>query len=81
MQSQLNKILVDKNLQPIKALWFPKAVSCKTPYFEIFCRNLYFSNNSDKWGLNPLDIAEKLFILEYVTLEKAGIDPQILKYK
>lgn len=79
MQNQLNAILVEKNKEPIKNLWFPDPLSCDTPYFEIFCRNLYFSNCNSDWGLNPLDIAERLFLLEYVTLEKCGIDPHILK--
>lgn len=81
MQNQLNQILIEKNKEPIKSLWFPDPLSCDTPYFEIFCRNLYFSNNNDNWGINPLDIAEKLFLLEYVTLEKCGIDPHVLKEK
>lgn len=79
MQNQLNKLLIEKNRNPIQKLWFPDALSCDTPYFEIFCRNLYFSQDNKEWGLNPLDIAERLFLLEYVTLEKCGIDPQILK--
>lgn len=79
MQNQLNTILVEKNEQPIKKLWFPDPLSCDTPYFEILCRNLYFSNNNSNWGLNPLEIAEKLFLLEYVTLEKCGIDPHVFK--
>lgn len=79
MQNQLNMLLIERNKEPIQKLWFPNALSCDTSYFEIFCRNLYFSNNNNDWGINPLDIAEKLFLLEYVTLEKCGIDPYILK--
>jgi hypothetical protein len=79
MQNQLNMLLIEKNKKPIEKLWFPDALSCDTPYFEIFCRNLYFSNNNDDWGINPLDIAERLFILEYVTIEKCGVDPHIFK--
>lgn len=79
MQNQLNMLLIEKNIEPIKNLWFPDALSCDTPYFEIFCRNLYFSNNNNDWGINPLDIAEKLFLIEYVTMEKCGIDPHIFK--
>lgn len=79
MQNQLNALLIEKNKGPIKNLWFPDALSCDTPYFEIFCRNLYYSNNNDAWGINPLDIAEKLFLLEYMTMEKCGIDPHIFK--
>lgn len=63
----------------IDKIWFPTPISCETPFFEVFSRNLYFAATDSEWGLNPLAIAEELFILEYVTLEKAGIDPQILK--
>lgn len=79
MQYELNKLLVEKNEKTITKLWFPSPISCDTPYFEIFCRNLYFANCNNNWGLNPLDVAEKLFILEYITLEKYGINPKILK--
>lgn len=81
MLNQLNTLLMEKNKEPIKNLWFPDALSCDTPYFEIFCRNLYFSDNNDEWGINPLDVAEKLFLLEYITMEKCGIDPHIFKEK
>lgn len=79
MQNQLNTLLIEKDKEPIKNLWFPDSLSCDTPYFEIFCRNLYFSNNNSDWGINPLDIAEKLFLLEYITMEKCGVDPHIFK--
>jgi hypothetical protein len=79
MQDKLNKLLINKGKEPISTLWLPTAISCDTLYFEILCRNLYFSNNNSEWGLNPLDLAEKLFIFEYVTLEKKKIDPSILK--
>lgn len=79
MQDRLNSLLVEKNQNTIDKFWFPEALSCDTKYFEIFCRNLYYADNEEKWGLNPLDIAEKLFLIEYATLEKNGIDPCVLK--
>ena len=80
MQDRLNKKLIEKGENPIGKLWMPPyALSCDTPYFEIMCRNLYYSNNEFGWGLNPLEMADKLFILEYITLEKNGINPLILK--
>lgn len=37
MQNQLNMLLMEKNKEPIKKLWFPDALSCDTPYFaEIY---------------------------------------------
>lgn len=79
MMNILNGILAEKEKNLIKRLWMPLAISCDTPFIEVFSRNLYFADTNPEWGLNPLAIAEELFILEYVTLEKAGIDPQILK--
>lgn len=79
MMKILNDMLVKKGKDPIERLWMPLAISCDTPFIEIFGRNLYFADTSSEWGLNPLTIAEELFILEYVTLEKAGINPEILK--
>lgn len=79
MQDRLNSKLIDKGQNTITKIWLPDAISCDTPYFEILCRNLYYSENSSEWGLNPLELSEKLFILEYVTLEKNNIDPHILK--
>lgn len=79
MQDRLNKKLVDKGENPIGKIWMQDALSCDTPYFEILCRNLFYAKSDAGWNINPLDMAEKLFILEYVTLEKNGIDPHILK--
>lgn len=58
----------------------PEAFACPTRYFEIFSRNLYYSYVKGK-GLNPLDISEKLFLLEYITLLDNGINPSTLKYR
>ena len=56
-----------------------KLNECDMMEIKIFYRNLYFADNSEDWHLNPLDIAERLFLLEYMTLEKNGIAPDILK--
>ncbi len=82
MIDRLNAVLKkkDKKKRQITKLWMPEHVfSCEVPYFEIFCRNLYFAEQNEKWGINPLDLSEKLFLLEYITVEKEGIDPIILK--
>ena len=79
MLSELNEVLIEKKLPTIESFFFPEAISCETSYNRIFYRNLYFANTCDEWGLNPLDIAERLFLLEYMTLEKNGISPKFLK--
>lgn len=44
----------------------------------ILCaRNLYYAKTDYK--LNPLDLADRLFLVEYIALMKEGIDPDTLK--
>lgn len=79
MLTELNKRLIEKEMGQVEGYCFPVAMACETDYYRIFYRNLYFANNNERWNLNPLDIAERLFLLEYMTLEKNGINPEALK--
>lgn len=79
MQNCLNKILKGKQYELVEKLSLPQPISCETPYFEIFYRNLFYADNNKEWGLNPLDIADRLFLLEYITLLENNIDPSDLK--
>lgn len=72
MQDRLNEKLLNKGEATIHKLRFPKDSHNENSYFDTFCRNIYFSDKNKKWGINPLDIAEKLFLLEYITLIKEG---------
>lgn len=81
MRQLLNECLIEMGEPVIDKYYFPKSWTCQNDYFRVFYRNLYFSDMESSWGLNPLDIAEKLFLLEYVTLEKEGIDIKKLEYK
>lgn len=75
---KLNEKLQEKGVkQKIEEFKLPNAQSCGTPYMEIMCRNLYYAKNDYK--LNPLDLADRLFLVEYIALTKEGIDPDILK--
>ncbi len=74
MREQLNEILKSKFGILIDRYFFPKSWTCDNDYFRVFYRNLYFADRRDEWGLNPLDIAERLFLLEYITLSKKNID-------
>lgn len=78
MQKRLNELLDEKGQKQIEQFHFPTAFSCKTPYLLIFARNLYFTNELTDWKLNLLDMSDKLFLLEYITLIKNGIDPTVL---
>ena len=79
MQDRLNEKLREKGIEEIKEYLYPEAFSCNTPFLSIFSRNLYFVNEKTDWKLNILDMSEILFLLEYRTLEKYGIDPKIIK--
>lgn len=76
MLDALNKRLIALGKSPISSYYMPKAFSCDTPYFEIFTRNLFFTHRD--YELSPLDVSEKLFLLEYITLLENNIAPSIL---
>lgn len=77
MQRSLNDILSELSIPKIiNGYYMPTAMACQTDYFDIMARNLYFSRKS--YVLNPLDLADKLFLIEYLTLESEMIDPKIL---
>ncbi len=73
LNERLNELKIEVE---ITEYIMPRAFACDTPYFEIFSRNLFFAQENYK--LNPLDIAEKLFLLEYITIIKNNIDPILL---
>lgn len=79
MLSEMNKRLIGKGEKALFGYVFPEAMACETDYYKIFYRNLYFADCDEEWELNPLDIAERLFLLEYITLEKNNIEPSVLK--
>lgn len=80
MLDEINEILIQKNGQTIEGYDFPIATNCNTEYYRIFYRNLYYIDNNPEWTLNPLDIADRLFLLEYITLLKKDIDPRSVKW-
>lgn len=79
MLSELNSRLKSKQQNIINSYYFPEALACETNYYRIFYRNLYYIDKSNTWTMNPLDLAERLFLLEYITLKENKIDISILK--
>lgn len=78
MVEKLNEKLCSRGIKKIiDEFNFPNAQSCDTSYIDIMCRNLYYAKSDYK--LNPLDLADRLFLVEYIALSKEGIDPDILK--
>lgn len=82
MLDEVNEILKkQKSQQQLEGYVFPTATTCNTEYYKIFYRNLYYINTNPDWRLNPLDIADRLFLLEYITLLEKGIDPNSIKWQ
>lgn len=78
MVEKLNEKLYSRGIErKIEEFKFPKAQSCDTSYLDIMCRNLYYAKKDYK--LNPLDLADRLFLVEYIALFKEGLDPDVLK--
>lgn len=59
--------------------YFPKALMCDTDYITILCRNLYYARKN--FILNPLEIANTLFLLENISLIKSNIDLEVVRKK
>lgn len=55
----------------------PKALMCDTDYMTIICRNLYYAKTYYK--LNPIDLANTLFLFEQFTLLQKGVNLEILR--
>ena len=56
---------------------FPQAFMCDTDYETILCRNLYYAKKYYK--LNPIDLANTLFLLENISLRSCGIDLEVVR--
>lgn len=55
----------------------PKALMCETDYMTILCRNLYYAKTY--YELNPIDLANTLFLLEQFTLVQNEVDMEVLR--
>lgn len=76
----LNKKLLEKGIiKKIKEYYFPIAIACDTPYIEIMCRLLYHEQNQSDMSYNVLELADRYFLLEYITLLQRRIEPSLLK--
>lgn len=95
MNEQLHNLkLIDKNTE-IK-ISFPTAFACDTPYFSIMTRLLYYEDSSKEQGedlkpylnydgstlkYNILEMSDRFFLLEYITLLENHINPLKLAIK
>ncbi|MEY8335820.1 hypothetical protein AALB53_22485 [Lachnospiraceae bacterium 47-T17] len=74
---EINRILLSNDKPILDSFSFPNATSCSTPYFNIFFRNLYYADTG--YMLNPLDLAERLFLLEQITIRDNNLDVKLFK--
>lgn len=78
MKDKLNELLRQKKLKEIKQYIFPEPMSCKTSYFDVLTRDLYFQKHNNN-SVYILFLSHILFQIEYWTLKENGIDPKNLK--
>ena len=87
MQYWFNNLLEAKGESAIIEWHWPQLLSCpENSYFRVFARNLYYTEQSIKKSgerqyvkaFNELELAEKLFLFEYITIIKEGIEPMKL---
>lgn len=79
MLDRLNERLEDVYINDkIEDLTDITALACPTEYFDVLFRNLYFEEEK-QGSVFVLTLANTLFLLEYITLLKKGIDINKLK--
>lgn len=79
MNTSLKQLLSNRlnEERKFKDFIFPVASMCDTKYISIMCRNLYYAKKY--FELNPIDMANTLFLLEYITLLQVDIKPETMK--
>lgn len=83
MQSYLSERLREKKIPTkVEQYYFPVAFACNTPYGNSMCRILYYEQHKEHgMDFNVLELADRLFLLEYINLLQYGIEPTLLKEK
>lgn len=80
MLDDLNRILEANSMSPIQEYAFPNVLACDTYYYKVFYRNLYYTE-SQLLEYNPLELADKLFLIEYITLLEKKVNMAKLRKK
>lgn len=82
MKDCMNRTLKKKGWKvQIEKYYFPLAIACTTPYGEIMCRILYHEQREDDMNFNVLELADRYFLLEYITLLQLNVEPITLREK
>lgn len=75
-----NELRENGNNITIKKYIMPEVLMDNIPYIDVLARNIYITELEGKSEVNVLNLAEKLYLLEYITMEKYGISPIDLKH-
>lgn len=76
----LNQTLAQKHIhKQIDRYYLPITYACDTPYEKSMCRILLYEQNDNNLHFNILELADRLFLLEYINLLQYGIEPSMLK--
>ena len=57
-----------KTVDRIKKISYPEAFTCPTQFIDILSRTLYYAEKD--YQLNEMELAEKFFLLEYISILK-----------
>ncbi len=80
MTDCMNELLRKKWIKKkIEQYYFPVAIACDTPYYEIICRLLYYEQHEEDMKFNILELSDRYYLLEYINLLQRGIEPKLLK--
>ncbi|MCM1439752.1 MAG: hypothetical protein NC131_11225 [Roseburia sp.] len=80
IKNELNLLIMKKDpSKKVMKLIMPEAFACDTSYYNIFCRSLHYSYHENL--LNVLELAEKLFLIEYIAVRENKIPISYLKEK
>lgn len=81
-----SRLCVDSYSDKQISINMPIPFACNTPYFEIMCRLLYHEdtaqNKNTPWKdlrYNVLEWADRFYLLEYITILTAGINPSVYR--
>ena len=81
MLVMLNNELMENGCKTtIEKYIMPEVLMDDIPYIDVFARNIYYLETQKKSDFNVIELANSLFLLEYITMEKYGISPNCLKH-
>lgn len=81
MLNRLNNELRENNCKTIISKYImPEVFMEKIHYIDVLARDIYISEIQSASDANIVMLAGKLFLIEYITLQKYGVSPEFLKH-